>query len=66
MPAVIFVLPTSVTGDELIDVNIANAFWFWPALLTSALVRTFAGKREILRDYPVQVLGHPKSKYLCG
>lgn len=56
---------TGPLGTELIDVDIADAFWLWPALLTSALVRTFAGKREIIRDYPLQVLGHEKSNLIA-
>ncbi len=56
---------TAPLGNEIIDVNIADAFWLWPALLTSALVRTFAGKREIIRDYPLQVLGHEKSNLIA-
>jgi hypothetical protein len=38
-------------------VDLAKDFWLWPSLLNAALVRMFAGRRDIERDYPVQILG---------
>jgi hypothetical protein len=45
-------------------VNLIETPYLWSGLLRAALVRTFAGKREIERDYPVQVLGHPSQNLI--
>ncbi|HPE29933.1 MAG TPA: hypothetical protein PLV61_02000, partial [Parvularculaceae bacterium] len=45
-------------------IDLHNEWRYWPALLNAALLRAFAGKREILRDYPVEVLGSEKRNFI--
>ena len=42
------------------EVDLNDRWWYWRPLLSAALVRAFYGKREIARDYPVEVLGDAK------
>ncbi|MBO6636879.1 MAG: hypothetical protein JJ920_08120 [Roseitalea sp.] len=44
-------------SDKTMEVDLKETHWYWAALLNAALVRAFSGKREIARDYPVEVLG---------
>lgn len=52
-------------GNKVQEIDLAVAHWLWAPLLNAALIRAFAGRREIRRDYPVQILGH-KSQNLIS
>ena len=47
-------------GNITMEVDLKDRWWYWRPLLRAALVRAFYGKREIARDYPVEVLGDAK------
>ena len=51
-------------SDKTFEIDLFDEFRFWPALLNAALVRAFDKKREILDDYPVQVLGSLQTNYI--
>ena len=44
-------------SDKRMEVDLKESWWYWAPLLNAALLRTFHGRREIARDYPVEVLG---------
>lgn len=54
-----------ILSDMAFDIDLADAWWYWKPLLNAALLRLFAGKREITRDYPVTVLGNPKNNLIA-
>ena len=47
-------------SDKVMEIDLAREFRLWPLLLDAALIRAFHTKREIVRDYPVQILGNEK------
>ena len=51
-------------SGERMEVDLRENWWYWAPLLNAALVRTFHGKREIARDYPVEVLGSAEHNYI--
>ena len=51
-------------SDKSMEVDLKENWWYWGPLLNAALVRAFHGKREIARDYPVEVLGSAKLNYI--
>ena len=51
-------------SDERTEVDLRESWWYWAPLLNAALVRTFFGRREIARDYPVEVLGNVENNYI--
>jgi hypothetical protein len=44
-------------GNLQEEVDLSHAKEHWPQLLSAALMRAFAGARDIISDYPVTVLG---------
>lgn len=44
-------------GNLQEEVDLSEAREHWPQLLSAALLRAFAGARDIISDYPVTVLG---------
>ena len=44
-------------SDKTMELDLKETHCYWAALLNAALIRAFSGKREIARDYPVEVLG---------
>jgi hypothetical protein len=61
IPVVSGVKPLS---NVTFEIDLVDEYRFWPALLNAALVRAFHEKREILNDYPVQVLGNIKANFI--
>lgn len=51
-------------ADKVLEIDLAQSRRFWAPLLNAALVRTFSGSREIISDYPVEVLGSPQRNYI--
>lgn len=51
-------------SDKSMEIDLKETWWYWGPLLNTALVRAFYGKREIARDYPVEVLGSAKLNYI--
>ena len=51
-------------SDKRMEIDLKENRWYWGPLLNAALVRAFDGKREIARDYPVEVLGSVKRNYI--
>ena len=51
-------------SDKCMEVDLKENWWYWGPLLNAALIRTFHGKREIVRDYPVEVLGSVERNYI--
>ena len=51
-------------SDKSMEVDLREAWWYWAPLLNAALVRAFYGRREIARDYPVEILGSEKKNYI--
>ena len=51
-------------SDKSMEINLKEKWWYWGPLLNAALVRAFDGKREIVRDYPVKILGSAKRNYI--
>ena len=51
-------------SDKIMEIDLKENRWYWGALLNAALVRVFHGKREIARDYPVEILGTAKLNYI--
>ncbi|MYJ95822.1 MAG: hypothetical protein F4053_09630 [Proteobacteria bacterium] len=51
-------------SDKCMEVDIKENWWYWGLLLNAALIRTFHGKREIVRGYPVEVLGSVELNYI--
>lgn len=48
---------TEPLGNLQEEVNLSESKEYWPQLLSAALMRAFAGARDIISDYPVTVLG---------
>lgn len=46
------------------EIDLRQKWWYWAPLFNAALVRAFHDKREIARDYPVEVLGSAKRNYI--
>jgi hypothetical protein len=53
-------------ANNTIELNLSKERKFLPDLLKAALVRAFYGKREIIRDYPVQVLGSADRNFISS
>ncbi len=51
-------------SDKVIELDLRETHWHWPSLMNAAIVRAFSGKREIARDYPVEVLGSAKRNFI--
>ena len=51
-------------SDKCMEVDLKENWRYWGLLLNAALVRAFHGKREIARDYPVEVLGSATLNYI--
>ena len=51
-------------SDKRMEVDLKERRWYWAPLLNAALLRTFHGRREIARDYPVEVLGSTEHNYI--
>ena len=51
-------------SDKCMEVDLKENWWYWTPLLNAALIRTFYGKREIVRNYPVEVLGSVDRNYI--
>ncbi len=51
-------------SNKFKEIDLKKARWYWGPLLNAALVRVFHGKREIARDYPVEILGTAKLNYI--
>ena len=51
-------------SDKRMEIDLKETWWYWGPLLNAALVRVFDGKREIARDYPVEVLGSANRNYI--
>ena len=45
-------------------IDLKEKWWYWAPLFNAALVRAFHGKREIARDYPIEVLGSAQRNYI--
>ena len=53
-------------ADKVVEIDLKETHWLWAPLLNAALIRAFSGKREITRDYPVEILGSEKRNYLAN
>ena len=53
-------------ADKVVEIDLKEAHWFWAPLLNAALIRAFVGKRDITRDYPVEILGSVKRNYIAN
>ena len=51
-------------SDKCMEVDLKESWWYWAPLLNAALIRTFYGRREIVRNYPVEVLGSVDRNYI--
>jgi len=51
-------------SDKVMELDLSREYRFWPDLLNAALIRAFNGKREIISDYPVQILGSEKRNFI--
>ena len=51
-------------ADKISEIDLAQTHRYWAPLLNAALIRTFAGEREIARDYPVEILGSERRNYI--
>ena len=51
-------------SDKRMVIDLQDQYQLWRSLFSAALVRTFDGKREIARDYPVQILGSAEKNYI--
>ena len=51
-------------SNKSMEVDLKENWWYWGLLLNAALVRAFHSKREIARDYPVEILGRAKLNYI--
>lgn len=51
-------------SDKCMEVDLKENWWYLGPLLNAALVRAFHDKREIARDYPVEVLGSAMLNYI--
>ena len=51
-------------SGKSMEIDLNGNLRYWGPLLNAALIRTFDGKREIARDYPVEILGNAKSSYI--
>ncbi len=51
-------------SNKSMEIDLKEHSWYWGQLLNAALVRTFHGKRDIARDYPVEILGKVELNYI--
>ena len=51
-------------SDKRMEIDLKENRRYWGPLLNAALVRAFDGKREIARDYPVEILGSIQRNYI--
>lgn len=51
-------------SSKTMEIELKENTRYWNLLLNAALVRTFHGKRDIARDYPVEILGSAKLNYI--
>ncbi|MCY4213498.1 MAG: hypothetical protein OXF68_07725 [Gammaproteobacteria bacterium] len=51
-------------SDTRKEIDLKECRRYWGPLLNAALIRTFHGKREIARDYPVEILGSANRNYV--
>ena len=51
-------------SDKRMEIDLKKNRPYWGPLLNAALVRAFDGKREIARDYPVEILGSVQRNYI--
>ena len=51
-------------ADDRIELNLKDSWWCWGPLLRAALVRVFHGRRKILRDFPLEVLGSTHTNFI--
>ncbi len=61
IPVVVGAEPLS---DKCMEVDLKKNWRYLGPLLNAALIRAFHGKREIARDYPVEVLGSVALNYI--
>ena len=45
-------------ADKVSEIDLAESWWHWAPLMNAALLRTFHGRRDIISDYPVEILGN--------
>lgn len=53
-----------VLSDHSFEEDLSEAFWLWKPLLNAALLRRFAGSRDIVSASPLKVLGNQKSNMI--
>lgn len=46
-------------ADKVLKTDLSKNRQYWAPLLNAAILRVFDGKRDIISDYPVEVLGNP-------
>ncbi len=51
-------------ADKVFEVDLSQVRRYWAPLLNAALLRLFEGRRDITRDYPVEVLGNPAGNFI--
>lgn len=51
-------------SDKVMEIDLKYESKLWSSLLNASLIRAFLGKREIIRDYPLQVLGSEKRNFI--
>tara|TARA_R110000765_G_scaffold252568_2_gene353840 strand:+ start:7878 stop:10301 length:2424 start_codon:yes stop_codon:yes gene_type:complete len=51
-------------ADKVTELDLAETWWNWTPLLNAALMRAFSGRRDLLSDYPVEVLGKLDSNFI--
>ena len=51
-------------SDKSMEIDLKECWWYWGPLLNAALVRAFYGKREIVRDHPVEILGSAQLNHI--
>jgi len=51
-------------ADKTSEIDLRDSPHMWASLLNAALLRSFHKRREIVSDYPVEVLGNPKGNFV--
>lgn len=51
-------------ADKTSDIDLRETPKLWAALLNAAVLRSFHKRREIVADYPIEVLGNPKANFV--
>jgi len=51
-------------ADKTSEIDVREAPHMWASLLNAAILRSFHNRREIVSDYPVEVLGNPKGNFV--